>query len=552
MKQKSVLVFLLIVLFIFSSLPAVEAFHLGRQRSPGLQFGPDQQIGAPTQTGAPTVSSDSGVTPSALSETLQRRQQETSQRVRGGEDAAAFTPSTGRAATAGWTPNRIVKFLAGRPFLGNSILEELTGAFSAIKLLAGWFESPDGTARNPTYTFSSGRGKGMFAPAEGTVGFSTRGQERMRITGDGNVGIGTASPTAMLDVHGNVKVIGAEIRDKLIYKEVFRNVCEIAPGLFVLSVSETCPSGGGGGGGGTVTISTHPDNVPARYLVMSTTDNEVYKLRLATGSDPVTVTGIVFTNNNAAGSSTLHNFKLYDGNNLLAGPVSTAAFTGFSLSLAANTSKALTLKTDVKTRLQGAISGSVHEFGVAANSDVSSNGSVTGAPTRGNQQTVYRSKPSLTTSVLGAVSNRIRAAVDDLAALNWGAAPQGDVKIESVRLTFSGAALTTPTTSFAASLIDSNTNAPWGNSTLQTCTPSGSPKTCAVTFSPDYTVAAGTTKTTKLRVDSGGFANTSQQQDGLAVNVTAAGDITWSDGTTSNIPWEAIKIPITVVNIAYE
>ena len=293
---------------------------------------------------------------------------------------------------------------------------------------------------------------------------------------------------------------------------------------------------------------------------MGTTDNKVFRVKLKTDSNPVTIGGIRFDDNNPAGPLTLYNLKLYDDNNLLAGPVnlverdsenSTATF-NFTLNLAPNSSNTLTLTADVKTRSQGAVSGSIHIFGVAANTDVKSDGTVTGVPTSGNQQAVYRTKPSLSSSVLGSVNNRVRAAVDDVAALTWGAHSAGDVRIQSVRFTFRGAAIASPTLPFAVSLIDAATNGNWGSSTQQTCTPSGIPRTCSVTFPPHYIISRGTTKTTKLRVDSRNFANVSQQMDVLSVTINAAGDILWGDGTTDGIFEEEILIPVSIGAFGYE
>lgn len=381
------------------------------------------------------------------------------------------------------------------------------------------------------------------------------GKTVFTILDNGKVGIGVENPEEELAVGGNIIAKGSiAIGEKFVFGgRAFITVCPIAGGLFALSTSETCP--GGGGGDGTLTVSTDPDNVLARYLVMGT-NNTVYKLRLAAGDTAINFGGIAFTSSNSQSGNTLTNFSLYEGDNLLAGPVNLvggrAVFGGDGLTtVAANERKTLTLKTDARTLAAGAVSGSVHKFGVLDNDIKSDAQTIVGLPTSGTDQTVYRSKPTLSSSILGNASDRVRTAVDDLAALTWGAHSAGDVRIQSVRLTFAGAAIDTPVTSFTVSVIDPATNTGWDSSTPQTCTPSGAPRICSVNFLPDSTVPRGTTKTTKLRVNSSGFADAANSQDGLSVAVKAAGNILWSDGTTNNIVWEAYLIPITIVNVAY-
>ena len=59
----------------------------------------------------------------------------------------------------------------------------------------------DGTTGSPAYTFGNDTGLGIFKVAgTSTIGFSTQGLERMRISANGNVGIGTTTPAGTLHV----------------------------------------------------------------------------------------------------------------------------------------------------------------------------------------------------------------------------------------------------------------------------------------------------------------------------------------------------------------
>ena len=63
----------------------------------------------------------------------------------------------------------------------------------------------DGSASTPAFQ-GNDTNTGMFFPAADTIAFSTAGTEDMRIDSSGNVGIGTSSPGAKLDVSGGVRV----------------------------------------------------------------------------------------------------------------------------------------------------------------------------------------------------------------------------------------------------------------------------------------------------------------------------------------------------------
>lgn len=331
--------------------------------------------------------------------------------------------------------------------------------------------------------------------------------------------------------------------------------------------------------GSTLTLANDSDNVAARNLVMGSADNVLYKLKLsADNTEDVRVTDITFRDTitgNSAGIASFNNLRLYDGDTLLAGPVNmtipntTTGAIAFSLGSGStflvpkNGSKTVTLKGDIATFVSGgAKSGSAHTIGISATTTVTAYGkdssaaatvalSGSAATLAGNAQTVYRTKPTLTSSVLGATTARTRVAVDDIATLNWTADAADDLTISTVIVRFSGSAVTSSSAAFSVSLIDTTTNAVWGSSSAQTCTPIVG-NTCAVSFQPAFSISRGTTKSVKLRADSSNFTNTANTGDSVSVIINAASDILWSDGTTTGISWEAVQIPITLVNVGFE
>jgi hypothetical protein len=327
--------------------------------------------------------------------------------------------------------------------------------------------------------------------------------------------------------------------------------------------------------GPTLTVAAASETAPSKQVVMGSTGNSLFTLRLtANNVEDIRVTDITLRDNIGSGSTGIASFTnlaLYDGTTMVAGPLSAtmpgSASSSVAFSLASggvvvpkNGTKNLELKGDVATFSSGgATSGSTHNWGLlnstssvtAYGKDSSASATVSGSPTS-NTSTVYRTKVTLSSSLLGSSSGRARTAVDDLATLNFAANSSYQAVLGTVTLKFSGIAVSNGSTAFTVDLIDTNTNLNLGSASQQTCTP-GLGNSCLVTFSPQFTIDAGTTKATKVRVNSASFFDASVAgTQSLSVLINGTSDTQIYDGSTAAIPLESTVVPFTVTSVSYE
>ena len=94
-------------------------------------------------------------------------------------------------------------------------LTNLAAAPLASPAFTGQASFADGSAAAPSIAHTGDLNAGLFFPAADTVAVATAGTERMRVSSAGDVGIGTASPSASLDVLTQVTgALGISLRGR--------------------------------------------------------------------------------------------------------------------------------------------------------------------------------------------------------------------------------------------------------------------------------------------------------------------------------------------------
>lgn len=341
------------------------------------------------------------------------------------------------------------------------------------------------------------------------------------------------------------------------------------------------PSGGVTGQDVTIsagaTLTLAAESTPAtKQVVMSSSNNSLFKIRMtADNVEDIKITDITFTDtitNGTSGVASFNGLSLYDSATnsatKIAGPLnltmsgaatSTVAFNlATPLVVLKNDQKVIELKGNVATfDSGGATSNSRHVFSIAATGNVTALGkdsntsaSVSGTPSS-NSSTVYRTKLTVAATAITPTSGRTRTAIDDIATIKWTADSAYRAIVGTVTVKFQGSAVTDGVANFNVDLIDSDTGSSWGSASTQACN-SGVGNSCSITFVPQFTLSAGTTKEVKLRVNSSDFNNNANSADSVSAIINSASDIAWNDGTTAGIPLEPTVTPFSIATVSYE
>ena len=97
---------------------------------------------------------------------------------------------------------------------GNSIGITVSGVNQGAMTNSSWeiyrkIRTGNCSVTEPCFSFTGDNDTGLFSSGTDELGFTTNATERMVIDASGNVGVGTASPSQALHVHGKIAVTGS-------------------------------------------------------------------------------------------------------------------------------------------------------------------------------------------------------------------------------------------------------------------------------------------------------------------------------------------------------
>jgi hypothetical protein len=145
---------------------------------------------------------------------------------------------------------------------------------------------PSDTAAAPGFSWG-GQTTGMFLPANGNIGLSTVGTERVRVTSGGKVGIATTSPAVELDVNGEIRASSGML---------FGTDTAAANALDDYEEGTWTPVLAGSGTAGSFTYATQTGTyTKVGNLVTVYCDLDDIS-QSSSGSGNLTITGLPFTN----------------------------------------------------------------------------------------------------------------------------------------------------------------------------------------------------------------------------------------------------------------
>jgi hypothetical protein len=346
------------------------------------------------------------------------------------------------------------------------------------------------------------------------------------------------------------------------------------------------------GSGAFSSVSVDPSNPPSKQIVLGSTNQTLANFRFtADNNEDIRITDMdveIVAVDTSTAPATFRNVRLLDGSSVvgwgtaLSGPVATTSpglgdpstadsvFTSsfhFATPLVVpkNQTKTYTLAADVASYTESPNSHNVQYAARVASVTAVGNDSNESVPsattTFANAQTTLRTKLYVASfTSLGSSSGRVRSASDEVAKLILSVDPAYNAEFRSVKLTFSGGAVSnyntattaTDTANFLVELVDESNNVVASTSTLTETGVNTGVFVATLNLSSPRVITAGQQDQLKLRIDSSGFNNVSQQTDALSIRISTKDDLVWREqGGNTDLGLEPGVVPLTVT-VSYE
>ena len=328
---------------------------------------------------------------------------------------------------------------------------------------------------------------------------------------------------------------------------------------------------------GVLTVAQDSSNPPAEQVVMGSTGNVlgIYRFTETTGAEAVKLTDLSLMDaasaSTGAPNASFSNIQLYNGSTLLG----TATLTGTSnngfdynyaihfstpVIIPAGNAIVLTLKGDVLSyQSGGATDLSAHVFDITGGTAVgaTSNESISltvpacsmtssaNACPSGNSIAIYRTNITVVGVSATSDGTRLPSTADNIGSLTFTANTAGSAILDKVVVTFSGTEV--PLLSNGVALYDSATGLAINGQLAY----NGNVPSETMTFSPNATISAGTSKTYNVRINSSAFTSGGT----LYATINDISDVTFTDGVdsqaTPNLFLPTSAVPITINSMMY-
>ncbi|MBU4369782.1 hypothetical protein KKG58_03430, partial [Patescibacteria group bacterium] len=252
----------------------------------------------------------------------------------------------------------------------------------------------------------------------------------------------------------------------------------------------------------TTALTASLYNSPASTTIPNKATNvSILRFKLTAGSSATSVAGLTFKRTDLGATTDWNTLYVYEGNDCLT-PTGRSLtsddhlveFTALGLSIAANTSKTIELRGDLKTA--GATANSRHAFQLTA---VDTSATVSGLPLTGNVMVV--GSVNVTTAVLSAgtapINPSVGAQAVEIAAFKIQANGDNDLTFSQAVFTFTGTISRSDITNINLYLLGETTS-------LASVSSISSNDTFTLTLASPYVITKGQTKNFTMKADLAG------------------------------------------------